>query len=164
MKKTHNFSTYHLMECEFQLHEVVKKLVNTSLFSFQDLKLSTKDIIVVLKDNLNITLSPLPMLDPHVTRLPSTTLERHLIGSPVADGIHDLVTSFNMAKLVGSPTSDSTFTYQKETKNTSFVDFYSAKVLWIIILFTKSLIHFRRWCLVRELPSPLELPLLTILN
>ncbi len=27
-----------------------------------------------------------------------------------------------MAKLVGSPTSDSTFTYKKETKNTSLVD------------------------------------------
>jgi hypothetical protein len=28
-----------------------------------------------------------------------------------------------MAKLMGSPTSDFTFTYQKGTKNTSFVDF-----------------------------------------
>jgi hypothetical protein len=32
-----------------------------------------------------------------------------------------------MAKLVGSPTSNSTFTYQKGTKNTSFVDFLLRK-------------------------------------
>ncbi len=69
-----------------------------------------------------------------------------------------------MAKLVGFPTSDSTFTYQKGIQNTSLVDLLLAKVLWISILFTKSLTHFRRWCLVRVLPSPLELPLLTILG
>jgi hypothetical protein len=45
-----------------------------------------------------------------------------LIGSFVTDGVRDPVTSFNMAKLVGSPTFDSTFTYQKGAKNTSFVD------------------------------------------
>jgi hypothetical protein len=46
-----------------------------------------------------------------------------MIGSHVVDGVRNLVTNFNMAKLVGSPTSDSTFTYQKEIKNTSLVDF-----------------------------------------
>jgi hypothetical protein len=35
--------------------EVAQKLMNTPLFSFQDLKLSTKDIIAVLKDTLNTT-------------------------------------------------------------------------------------------------------------
>jgi len=91
--------------------EVARKLVNTLLFSFQDLKLSTKDIIVVLKDTLNITSGPLSILDPHATRVPSNTLERHSIGSHVVDGVRDLVTSSNMAKLVGFPTSDFTFTY-----------------------------------------------------
>ncbi len=110
------------MECQFQMHEVVQKLVSTLLFSFQNLNLSTRDIIAVLKDTLNTTSGPLPISDPHAIRLPSNTLERHLIGSPVVDGVHDLVTSSNMAKLVGSPTFDSTFTYQKGIKNTSFVD------------------------------------------
>jgi hypothetical protein len=32
-----------------------------------------------------------------------------------------------MAKLVGTPTSNSTFTYQKKTKNTSFVDLLLSK-------------------------------------
>jgi hypothetical protein len=99
------------MDCQLQMHEVVQKRMSTPLFSFQDLKLSTMDIIVVLKDTLNTKLGPLPILDPHATGLPSNTLERHLIGSPVVDGVRDLVTNFNMAKLVGSPTSDSTFTY-----------------------------------------------------
>ncbi len=49
------------------MHEVVEKLVSTPLFSFQDLKLSTKDIIVVLKDTLNTTSGPLPIPDPHAT-------------------------------------------------------------------------------------------------
>jgi hypothetical protein len=109
------------------MHEVAQKLVNTLLFSFQNLKLSTKDIIAILKDTLNTTLGPLPIPDPHATRLPSNTLERHLISSLVANGICDLVTSSNMAKLVGSPTSDSIFTYQKGTKNTSFVDLLLSK-------------------------------------
>jgi hypothetical protein len=86
------------------------------------LKLSTRDINVVLKDTLNTTSCPLPILDPHAIGVPSNTLKRHLIGSRVANGIRNLVTSFSMAKLVGSPTSDFTFTYQKKTKNTSFVD------------------------------------------
>jgi hypothetical protein len=93
------------------MREVAQKLVSTLLFSFQDLKLNTKDIIVILKDTLNITSSPLPILDPHATGVPSNTLERHLIGSRVVAGARNLVTSFSMAKLVSFPTSDSTFTY-----------------------------------------------------
>ncbi len=85
--------------------------MNTPLFSFQDSKLNTRDIIVVLKDTLNSTSGPLPIPDPHAIGVPSNTLERHLIGSCVLDGVHNLVTSFSMVKLVGSPTFDSTFTY-----------------------------------------------------
>jgi hypothetical protein len=85
--------------------------VSTLLFSFQDLKLNTKDIIVVLKDTLNITSGSLPILDPHVTRVPFNTLERHSIGSCVVDGVHNLVINFSMAKIVGFPTFDSAFTY-----------------------------------------------------
>jgi hypothetical protein len=91
------------------------------------LKLNTRDIIVVLKDTLNTTSGPLLIPDPHATRIPSNTLEKHSIGSCVADGIRDLVTNFSMAKLVGSPTSDSTFTYQKGAKNNSLVDFLLSK-------------------------------------
>jgi hypothetical protein len=91
--------------------EVAQKLVSTLLFSFQDLKLSTKDIIAILEDTLNTTSNPLLIPDPHATEVPSNTLERHLIGSHVADGVCNLVTNFNMVKLVGYPTSDSTFTY-----------------------------------------------------
>jgi hypothetical protein len=39
------FSTDQFMECQLQMHEVAQKLVSTPLFSFQDLKLSTRDII-----------------------------------------------------------------------------------------------------------------------
>jgi len=85
--------------------------VNTPLFSFQDLKLNTKDIIAVWKDTLNIILGPLPIPDEHATGFPSNTLERHSISSRVADGIRNLVISSNMVKLVGSPTSNFTFTY-----------------------------------------------------
>jgi hypothetical protein len=106
---------------------MAQKLVSTPLFSFQDLKLSTKDIIVVLKDTLNITSCFLPILDPHATWLPSNTLERHLISSCVANDVRNLVTSFNMAKLMGSPTSDSTFTYQKGVKNISLMDLLFSK-------------------------------------
>jgi hypothetical protein len=102
--------------------EVAQKLVSTLLFYFQDLKLSTRDIITVLKDTLNITSSPLPIPNPHATRVPSNTLERHLIGSHLGDGAHNLVTSSSMAKLVGFPSSDFTFTYQKGAKNTSLMD------------------------------------------
>jgi hypothetical protein len=121
------FSIDLLMECQLKMHEVVQKLMNTPLFSIQDLKLSTMDIIVVLKDTLNTTLGPLLIPDPHATGLPSNTLERHLIGSHVGDDIHDLVTSFSMVKLVGSPTFDSTFTYKKGAKNTSLVDLLLSK-------------------------------------
>jgi hypothetical protein len=99
------------MECQFQMSEVGRKLVHTPLFSFQDLKLSTKDIIAVPKDSLNTTPGPLSIHDPHATRVPSNALERHSIGSHVTNGVHNLVTSFNMVKLVGSLTSNSTFTY-----------------------------------------------------
>jgi hypothetical protein len=75
------FSTDQLMECQLQMYEVAQKLMSTPLFNFQDLKLSTRDIIVVLKDTLNTTLGPLPIPDPHATGLSSNTLERHLIGS-----------------------------------------------------------------------------------
>jgi hypothetical protein len=110
------------MECQLQIREVAQKLVSTPLFCFQDLKLSTRDIIVVLKDTLNTTSGPLLIPDPHATGVPSKTLERHSIGSCVVDDVRNLVTSFSMAKLVGSPTSNSTFTYQKGIKNTSLVD------------------------------------------
>jgi hypothetical protein len=101
---------------------MVQKLVNTPLFNFQDLKLNTRDIIVVLKDTLNTTSCPLLIPNPHATGVPFNTLERHLIGSRVVDGICNLIISSSMAKLVGSPTSNSTFTYQKGAKNTSLVD------------------------------------------
>jgi hypothetical protein len=73
------------MERQLQMREVAQKLMNTPLFCFQDLKLNTKDIIVVLKDTLNTTSGPLPIFDPHAIGVPSKTLERHSIGSCVAD-------------------------------------------------------------------------------
>jgi hypothetical protein len=94
--------------CQLQMREMVQKLVSTPLFCFQDLKLRTRDIIAILKDTLNTTSSPLPIPDPHATTIPSSTLERHLIGSHVIDGVCNLVTSSNMAKLMSFPTSDST--------------------------------------------------------
>jgi hypothetical protein len=72
------------------MREVVQKLVSTPLFSFQDLKLSTKDIIEVLKDTLNTTLGLLPIPDQHAIGIPSNTLEKHSIGSHVEDDIHDM--------------------------------------------------------------------------
>jgi hypothetical protein len=152
------------MECQLQMHEVVQKLTNTPLFCFQDLKLNTKDIITVLKDTLNTTACPLPIPDPHVITVPSNTLEKHSISSRVVDGVRNLVTSSSMAKLMGSPTSDFTFTYQKGAKNTSLVDLLLNKGVVDSHFSTKSFTHFRRWCLVRELPSPPELPLSTILS
>jgi hypothetical protein len=115
------------MERQLQMHEVAQKLMSTPLFSFQDLKLSAKDIIAVLKDTLNTTSGPLPILDPHVIGVTSNTLKRHLIGSHVANGVHDLVTSSNMVKLMGSLTSDFTFTYQKGIKNTSLMHLLLSK-------------------------------------
>jgi hypothetical protein len=91
--------------------EVAQKLMSTPLFNFQDLKLNTKDIITILKDTLNTTSDPLPIRDPHATRVPSNTLEKHSIGSRVVDGVHNLVINSSMAKLMGSPTSNFTFTY-----------------------------------------------------
>jgi hypothetical protein len=85
--------------------------VSTLLFSFQDLRLSNRHIIVVLKDTLNTTSIPLPIPNPHVVEAPSNTLKRHLIRSRVTNGIHNLVTSSTMVKLVGSLSSDFTFTY-----------------------------------------------------
>jgi hypothetical protein len=105
------FSIDQLMECQLQMHEVAQKLVSTPLFSFQDLKLSTRDIITILEDTLNTTSGPLPIPEPNATEVPSNTLEKHLISSRVADDVLNLVTSSNMAKLVGFPTSNSTFTY-----------------------------------------------------
>ncbi len=109
------------------MRQMAQKLMNTPLFSFQDLKLSTKDIIAILKDTLNIILGPLPILDPHVTGVPSNTLENQSIGSHVVDGVRNLVTNFSMVKLMGFPTSNSTFTYQKGAKNTSLVDLLLSK-------------------------------------
>jgi len=99
------------MECQLQIHEVAQKLVNTPLFSFQNLKLNIRDIIALLNDTLNMTSCFLPILNPHATRVPSNTLERHLINSPITYVVHNLVTSSSLAKLVGSPTFDSTFIY-----------------------------------------------------
>jgi len=93
------------------MHEVAQKLVNTLLFNFQDLKLSTRDIIAILKDTLNTTSGSLPIPNPHATKVPSNALERHSIGSHVVDGTRNLVISSSMAKLVNSTTYDSTFTY-----------------------------------------------------
>jgi hypothetical protein len=115
------------MECQLQMHEVAQKLVSTPLFSFQDLKLSTRDIIAILEDTLNTTSGSLPIPEPHVTEVPSNTLERHLIGSNVTDDIRNLVTSSSMAKLVGFPSFDFTFTYQKGVQNTSLVDLLLSK-------------------------------------
>jgi hypothetical protein len=75
------------------MREVMQKLVNTPLFNFQDLKLSTRDIITVLKDTLNTTSGLLPIPDPHVIEVPSNTLGRDLISSCVANGVCNLVTS-----------------------------------------------------------------------
>jgi hypothetical protein len=116
------------MECQFQICEVTQKLVSTPLFCFQDLKLNTKNIITILKDTLNITSSPLPIPNPHATRVPSNTLERHSTDSHVADGVCNLVTTFSKAKLMGSPTFDSTFTYQRELKTFHLWIYYLTKV------------------------------------
>ncbi len=129
------------MECQLQMHEMAPKLVSTPLFNFQDLKLSIRNIIAVLEDTLKITSSPLLILDPHDIRLPSNTLERHLIGSPVGDGVRDLVISFSTTKLVGSSISNSTFTYQKGAKNTSLVDLLFNKG----VVDTHSLHKVSRW-------------------
>jgi hypothetical protein len=114
------------MECQLQMREMAQKLVNTPLFSFQNLKLNTKDIIAILKDTLNTTSGPLPIPDPHATGVPSNTLKKYSIGSRVTNGVRNLIISFNI-KLIGFPTFDSTFTYQKGAKNTSLMDFLLRK-------------------------------------
>jgi hypothetical protein len=86
------------------------------------MQLKTSCIQQLQNGKFLVVSGPLPIPDPHATGLPSNTLERHLISSPIEDGVRDLVTSFSMVKLMGSPTSDSTFTYQKGAKNTSLVD------------------------------------------
>jgi hypothetical protein len=73
--------------------EVAQELMSISLFCFQDLKLSTRDISAILKDILNVTLSPLSIPDPHATRFPSNTLEKHFISSCIVDDVCNLVTS-----------------------------------------------------------------------
>ncbi len=146
------------------MHEMAQKLVSTPLFSFQDLKLSTKDIITILEDTLNTTLGPLPIPEPHAIEVPSNTLERHSIGSRVADDVRNLVISSSMAKLVGFPTFDSTFTYQKGVQNTSLVDLLLSKGVVDSHSLHKVSHSFPKWCLVRELPSPPKLPLSTILG
>ncbi len=50
-----------------------------------------------------------------------------MIGSRVVDGVRNLVISCSMVKLVGFPTSDSTFTYKKGVKNTSLVNLLLSK-------------------------------------
>jgi len=115
------------MECQLQMHEVAQKLVSTPLFSFQDLKLSTMDIIAILEDTLNTTSGPLPIPYPHATEVPSNTLEKRSIGSHVANGVCNIVTNSSMVKLVGFRTSNSTFTYQKGVENTSLVDLLFSK-------------------------------------
>ncbi len=49
-------------------------------------------------------------------------MKKNSFGSLVTNGVRNLVINSNMAKLVGSPTIDSTFTYQKGVNNTSFMD------------------------------------------
>jgi hypothetical protein len=83
------------------MREVAQKLVSTLLFSFQILKLSTMNIIVVLKDTLDTTSGPLPIPDPHAIRVPSNILERHSIGSCVANGVRNLVISFKVGYTSG---------------------------------------------------------------
>jgi hypothetical protein len=122
IKKDTQLSTDQLMECQLQMREMAQKLVSTLLFNFQDLKQNTRDIIAVLKDTLNTTSNPLLILDPHGTGVPSNTLERRSIGSRVTNGVRNLVISSSMVKLMGSPTSNFIFTYQKGAKNTSLVD------------------------------------------
>jgi hypothetical protein len=44
-------------------------------------------------------------------KVPSNTLEKLSINSPIIDVVHNLVTSSSMSKLMGFTTFDSTFTY-----------------------------------------------------
>ncbi len=109
------------------------------------------DIIVIVKDTLNNIAGPLPILDPHATWVPSNTLKRHSISSFVRDDVHNLVTNSSMVKLVGSPPLILHSHIRRELRKPHLWICYSAKALWIAILFTKSVTHFQRYCLVREL-------------
>ncbi len=101
------------------MREVVQKLMSTPLISFQDLKLSTRDIIAILKDTLNTTSGPLPITDPHTIGAPSNTQRDtrlvHLL--QMAFIIYSLVLAWlnQWALLPLIP-------YQKGVKNTSLVD------------------------------------------
>jgi hypothetical protein len=44
-----------IMEYQIQMRELAQKLASTPLFCFQDLKLSTRDIIAILKGTMNTT-------------------------------------------------------------------------------------------------------------
>jgi len=158
------FSTNKFMECQLQIREVVQKLMSTPLFCFQNLKLNTKDIIVVLKDTLNTTSSSILISNPHATGVPSNTLERHSFGSPVIDGVRNLVTISSMAKVVDSPTSNSTFTYQKRTKNTSLVDLLLNKNVVDSHYLHKVFCLFPKVVPNERTSMPSEFPLLTILS
>jgi hypothetical protein len=146
------------------MHEMVRKLMSTSLFCFQDLKLNTRDIIAILNDTLNTTSGPLPIPDPHFIGLPSNTLERHSIGSLVVDGVCDLVTSSSMTKLVGSPTSDCTFTYRKGFNNTSLMDLLLNKHVVDSHFLHKVFQSFLKVVPSEKISTPLKLPLSTILS
>jgi hypothetical protein len=124
------------------MHEVAQKFMNTLLFSFQDLKLSTKGKIIVLKDSLNITVGPLPIPDPHATGVPSNTLEKHSISSRVVHGIRNLVISSSMVKLMALLLLILHSHIRKKLRTLHLWICYLAKALWITILSTKSLIHF----------------------
>jgi hypothetical protein len=124
------------------MHEVAQKFMNTLLFSFQDLKLSTKGKIIVLKDSLNITVGPLPIPNPHATGVPSNTLEKHSISSRVVHGIRNLVISSSMVKLMALLPLILHSHIRKELRTPHLWICYLAKALWITILSTKSLIHF----------------------
>ncbi len=116
--------------------------MSTLLFSFQDLKLSTRDIIAILKDTLNTTLGSLPIHDPHAIGVPSNTLERHLIGSCVVDGVRNLVISSSMVELVALLPLILHSHIKRELKTPHLWICYLAKALWITILSIKSFIHF----------------------
>jgi hypothetical protein len=85
-------STDQLMECQLQMREMAQKLVSSPLFNFQDLNLSTRDIIAILEDTLNTTSRSLPIPNPHAIEVPSNTLEKHSINSCVANGVRNLMT------------------------------------------------------------------------
>jgi hypothetical protein len=60
----------------------------------------------------------------------------------VVDGVRDMVISYSMAKLMGFPTSYSTFKYQKGAKNTSLVDLLLSKGVVDNQFFQKIFFHF----------------------